>query len=209
MRTLLIALPVLVLSACSYSSGPEETRTFNLADFDSIQASDGVDVQLRQGPFSVTAIGSAGALDRLNVERDGSVLRVANKRGVSLSFGSSAHIVVTAPTFASITAGGGADIEGDSLRLEAVSVRSGGGADIDLSGTCATLTAEASGGGDIDAGELVCSSVRAEASGGGDAIVHATESVEASASGGGDITIRGAPPRINQSASGGGDINVE
>ncbi len=207
-RTTLLAACAALLSACSSGGGPEETRTYDLSDFDSVHAMAGVNVQLRQGPFAVTARGSSDSLDTLKVERDGSDLRISRKTSFVIGWTSDAHVVVTAPGFTSIKASAGADIEGDSLTLEAVEVEANAGADIDLSGTCTALDADSNAGSDIDAGELVCATVTVTANAGGDAIVHATTGVDAKASTGSDVTVHGAPANVSQSASTGGDVKI-
>ena len=206
-RTIALSACAVLLCACS-GSGAEETRTWDLADFDRIDATAGVNVQLRQGPFAVTAAGSGSSLDSLKVERSGSELRISRKAGITLGWNSEAHVVVTAPDYVSRAASAGADIEGDALSLQAVEVRASAGADIDLSGTCTSLNAVSNAGSDLDAGELVCATATVSANTGGDAAVHATETVEADANTGSDITVHGSPASVNRSANTGGEVNI-
>lgn len=206
-RAALLAACLPLLAACSFGGG-EETRTFDETGFERVTAAAGVNVQLRQGPFAITATGAEAALNSLRIEKDGSELKVSRRSGLFIGWGQDAHVVVTAPAYTEISAAAGADIEGDNLALEAVSVRAVAGSDVDLSGTCASIDAASNTGSDLDAGELVCATAKVSANTGGDATVHATQSVEASASTGSDVTVHGAPSQVSEDASTGGDIRI-
>jgi len=211
MKTLsLIALGLALgaTSACAVVE-PIETRTWDLADFDSISAGNGVNVTLKQGPYSVSAEGPRDKLARLNVERRGSELRISRDRGVNVNWGMWSQgdmVTVVAPNYTAISAGGGVDIYADDLKLADVSIRSSGGADVSISGACKTLTLEASGGADFNGKDFSCETADVSASGGADASVTATGNATGDGSGGADITFYGVSGTAIGKASSGADI---
>ena len=141
-----LATALVATSACSVME-PIDSKTYDLAGFDSVSASHGVNVRLKQGPFSVSAEGPRSKLNRLVIERRGSELNI--RREPTLSWVSSFQtdiVTVVAPAYSSISASGGADVDGDDLQLGNIRIDTSGGADLNLSGVCKTLTMETSGG---------------------------------------------------------------
>src|SRR5689334_20528139 len=67
------------LGACSFTyddSGPKNTETRQFSDFDRVDASAGVNVVVRQGPYSVTVTGPKDKLDTLRITQSGKTLKV-------------------------------------------------------------------------------------------------------------------------------------
>lgn len=226
-------LPTAAMSAlggCIVVGGPMETLAYNNSGFDSVHASSGINVVLSQGPFAVKAEAPEGNLDKILIEQNGSELKVSRKSEISW-FGGNGHYVVnvSAPAITSISASGGADLEGHALQAEALSLSASGGGNLDLKGLkVTTLSASASGGGDInaagacgmatittsgggnfDGSDLDCANVTASASGGGDIDVQASASANGDASSGGDIHFIGSPATFNKQESSGGDVSVD
>jgi hypothetical protein len=226
-------LPVAALAAmggCVITDGPTETRAYANTGFDRISAGGGIDVVLSQGAFAVSAEAPEGRLDMIEIEQNGSELKLGRKSEWNW-FGRTGRYVVnvTAPAVTAINASGGADVDvrglqGASLSLDAsggadidlsnlqvttLSISTSGGGDIDLSGTCQTARINASGGGDVDGERLACADVTAEASGGGDIDVQATAAASGNASSGGDIRFIGSPSKIIEQESSGGDVSVD
>ncbi len=198
-------------SACAVVE-PIETRTFDVAGFDSITASNGVNVTLKQGPFSVSAEGPKDRLDRLNVERNGSELRIWRDPGMRMNWGiwsQSDMVTIVAPAYTAISASGGVDIDAFGMQLGDVSIRSSGGADINISGACKALTLEVSGGADFNGRDLSCETASVSASGGADASVTATANAAGDASGGADINFYGVTGTAIGRASSGADIHFD
>jgi hypothetical protein len=134
-----------------------ETKTYDLAGFDSVSASNGVNVELRQGPFSVKAEGPRDRLDRLHIERRGSELVIRRDPTMSWGMWSMRDVVtVVAPAYTSISVSGGVDLDADNLTFEDLRVSMSGGADLNISGACKTLTLETSGGADFNGEGLKC-----------------------------------------------------
>lgn len=181
-----------------------ETRTFNLSNFTEISASAGVDVVLRQGPYSVTAEEKGGRFDRLKLEVQGSKL-VISREGSSGWFSGNRDytVTVTAPELTAISASSGADVDGDNFRFANLSVSVSSGADVELSGQCTNITVSVSSGADFDGDNLRCETATVTASSGGDADVYASRSASGNASSGGGVTVHGGGAITKNTSSGG------
>ncbi len=211
LSTIALGLALGATGACAVVE-PIETRTWDLADFDSISAGGGVNVTLKQGPYSVSARGPHDKLGRLSVERRGSELRISRERSFNTNWGmwsQSDMVTVVAPNYTAISAGGGVDIYADDMKLGDVSIRSSGGADVNISGACKTLTLEASGGADFNGRDLYCETANVSASGGADASVTATGNATGDGSGGADINFYGVTGTAIGRASSGADIHFD
>lgn len=199
MRLLLIAA-LLPLAACHVTSdrkddqpsqpqGGGASRSFRVADFDSIDLRGPDDVDVKVGSaFSVTAEGDAAVLDKLEVQVVNGDLRIGRRKS-STWFGKdngSARIHVVAPRIsdATITGAGTLKIEraegdvdatiagaGDlvigSMRADDVELSIAGTGDMKVSGTTSRLKASIAGAGDIDATGLAATSGKIAIAGAG------------------------------------------
>jgi len=207
-----LAATLAATGGCVAVSSETTTRTYDIADFDSVSARSGVNVVLKQGAFDVTAAGPKHRVDKLLIERQGSML-VISREPDSTWFGWSDPDLVTvvAPRYASIEASGGADVDMEPLRQDALSIRAGGGADVNAGGlTLDSLTITASGGADVNARRVALATLTASASGGADIDLSGEcKTLTAETSGGADF--RGAELRCESAtvtASGGGDAEA-
>ncbi|MBI1359350.1 MAG: hypothetical protein GC155_03605 [Alphaproteobacteria bacterium] len=206
-----------------------ETRSYAYTNFDEVDASAGVNVVLKQGPFSISVDGDKQEVARIVVEQHGSKLTVTHTHSVSwFGIGHHSVVTVTAPTYNAISAHGGADIDtadlslGDvslaasggadiralNLKVQALTVAASGGADIKATGSCTDLTATASSGADYKGSDMKCQTADVRASGGADADAWASVSATGKASGGADVRIRGNPAKTDKTESGGGDVKI-
>lgn len=205
--TLLAVAGVGILATATALTAFADEQNFSFSDFDSVEASAGVDVVLRQGDYSVRAEGSEKALERLKVEKRGRTLHIG-RRNTTFSWGTTGPVTVTvsAPNYAGLSASSGSDVSGSGLRLTDVSVSVSSGADMELAGSCEELTVSVSSGSDFDGEDLHCQNVTASASSGADANVWAARSLVGSASSGGDIDVYGEPESITKNTSSGGSV---
>jgi Putative auto-transporter adhesin, head GIN domain len=201
------------LGACSFSydsSGPSSSETRTFSDFDSIDASAGVNVVLKQGAYNVSVSGPKDKLSGIKVVQDGKKLKVFREGFNSwFSWGGHYEATITAPTFVSVSASSGADVDGSDLALEAVELDASSGGDIELTGTCKAVRAEAGSGGDVDGEALKCEDAEAQASSGGDVDLFASASANGQASSGGDVTFHGKPAKFTKQESSGGDVDTD
>jgi hypothetical protein len=211
----IISVAAMAASGCVVVSSEKVTRTYEVAGFDSVSASQGVNVVLKQGPYAISAEGPKDRVERLIVDRDGSTLRLGQKSSTvwfaNMGWHERTVITVAAPGYASVSASGGADVDIEALQQDALSITASGGADVNLRNPAiAALEVSASGGADINATDVSTTTITASSSGGADVrVTGACKSLTADASGGADF--KGADLRCETAvvtASGGGDADV-
>lgn len=188
------------------ASGPHETKTYELRDFDRIEFAGVYDAQVKVGgDFSISVSGSQSemALSDIRVENGVLVLDRAesdkDRHGVRNRRGLKAEI--TLPALNGVEASGVADVDVTGVAADSFSASLAGVGSVNVEGTCGTLKARLSGVGDLDTQELLCKSVDVAVTGVGDADVYASESVNASIGGVGSISVDGSPPNVVKSAS--------
>ncbi|MFC2951973.1 head GIN domain-containing protein [Marinicaulis aureus] len=208
--TFIMAASAAALSALAFAHA--ETQTYDFSGFSVIDASAGVDVEVRVGgAYSVRAEGEPEALERLRIERDGDVLEIGRVRDRSFfSPGRKWKVVVyvNMPELNGVDASSGSDVTATGIDAGEFSASVSSGADASLRGTCATIKADGSSGADLNAEGLQCENAVADVSSGADLTLYASESLVADASSGGDITVYGAPKNTNIDKSSGGDVHI-
>lgn len=203
MRVLLIASAALV--ALSSVAGAEVR---NLTGFNSINASDRIEVEVRQGDsYRVEVLGSDA--ERVRTQLDGRALEIRQRGGPWFAGPRDidARVIVTAPNIDGLAASRGASIRAEGIRASDISLSASMGGSVDVSGQCQAVSAAASMGGSVAAGGLECQTADISASMGGDAEVFASRTFNASASMGGAVRVEGSPQTGGRSASMGGSIS--
>jgi hypothetical protein len=208
------AAALTALGGCVVVSTDTVERNYGIADFDSISARAGVNVVLKQGPFSISAEGPSHKVDKLIIERQGSSLIISREPTVQVgmfNWSDSDLVTVVAPRFALIEASGGADVDVEPLQQDALDIDAGGGADVNADGLrLDTLRIRVSGGADVNAHRLTIATLEADSSGGADINVSGDcRSANVSSSGGADFRgegLRCETATVN--ASGGGDAEL-
>lgn len=209
------------LAACSFGGGEEgdgvapqgsgTTRSYDVRDFTGVKLAGVDDVDVRVGPaFSVRAEGPAEVLDRLRIERDGNMLSVGRKRGVSFGRSQgSAKIFVTMPRIADASLAGTGDltvdrVEGEafngslagtgSLSVRGLAVRRvafdlAGSGNLTAAGRTDRLEVNLAGSGDIDARALTAGQGSVSLAGSGDvsAVVNGPATINLMGSGDVDL----------------------
>ena len=233
MKTITSLLCVAAIAATGgcVMSEPTESRTYSLTGFDAIDASGGVNLVLKQGPFAIRAEGPKSKLDKLVVEQQGTTLSVRRESMQMNWFGVSTRdvVTITAPIYTRIEGIGGVDIEASDLKLPALMLRVAGGADFDatgftvdqltvegsgggdvrISGACKSVTINASAGADVEGKNFACETAVVTASAGSDVEIAASISASANASAGADIRVFGAPATFTKEESSGGDVELQ
>ena len=193
-----MGLTVAVVSLClataacgTIGSGEVVSEDRSVGSFDSLEVSDGVDVELLVDPAAVPSVSVSiddNLLDQLVTEVRGSTLVIEFDGSVTILSGD--HLVsVTLGSLERIDASGGADLTGTGLDDE--------------------YRVEASGGADVDLSDLEAKAVEVDVSGGADVRVFATESIEGEVSGGANVTVFGDPDRSRIDTSGGADVEYD
>lgn len=206
MRTTLLCAALAVALAPAATA---ETRSYNITGFNGVAASSSANVELKQGPFSITA-DSSGSLEDLIIEKRGDTLVVKRESRGWWGGGSRARInvTVTAPDIGRLDASSSADINASGYRFADLDVNVSSSGNVSLSGTCGSLDLNVSSSGDFRGEGLRCDSARVNASSSGDADVFATRSADGAASSSGDIRIHGKPPQVQRHTSSSGSVKV-
>ncbi len=185
-------LGLIALTACgTVGSGDVVTEDRTVGSFDSLDISEGIEVELTVDPGaspSVVLHFDDNLLDQVVTELRGDTL-VIEFEGMLSIVGGDRWVEVVADSIESIEVSGGSDLRG--------------------SGTVDGYELRVSGGSDVDLGDLEARSVEIDVSGGSDVRVYASESIEGEASGGSDVMVLGDPDRSRVDTSGGSDVDFD
>ncbi len=221
---------IILLNSCVFSptikgNGNVTEEVRDLAGFDEIKVSRGMNVYLTSGDgFKVLVRADENLLEVIETEVLGDELIVsarANIRGATAK-----AVYVTLPDLEKVKSTAGSnvfsegtitanDIElsssaGANIRffLEAnrVEANASAGANIFLDGKTKTLIAGASSGSNIKAGDLKCREAELKVSSGANLWASTSEQLMAKASSGGNIFYSGNPSSTNISKSSGGNV---
>lgn len=222
-KTLLACAAILPLAACNVvsdmsgevvqPSGTGGSRNFNVADFNAVSLRGADNVVVRAGPgFAVTATGDSALLDRLEIRKDGTTLRIGRKGGDWKWNGDKgATITVTLPRLTAADIAGSGDMtvdraDGDfsgsiagSGDLRVAELR-GGKADLSIAGsgdlsigggTASDLSISIAGSGDVDTAGLKAARGDISIAGSGAVRAMATDTAAISIVGSGGVTLTG------------------
>lgn len=235
----LMVLAVLPLVACgSFAkgssgdtvapSGSGGTRSFAIADFIGVElaGADDVDVKIG-GAFSIRAEGPADELDKLDIRKDGSTLKIGRKRDGtwSMTSGKGVTVYVTMPAIQAASLQGSGNLTVDTVqagafdgslagsgdlklgRLAATSARFdiAGSGGIGAAGEVGQLKVAIAGSGDVDAGGLKARQADISIAGSGNVAAEVNGPAKISIMGSGDVTL-GGKPQCNTSKTGSGEV---
>ncbi|WP_343518000.1 head GIN domain-containing protein [Sphingomonas sp.] len=220
---LALAAAVLPLAACNFAngmsgdvvqpSGSGGTRSFQVADFTGVSLRGSDDIEIRSGAqFSVTATGDADLLDKLEIRKDGDVLRVGRKEDAwNWGRGKSAKITVTMPRLVKAGVAGSGNMTVDRAEGDFDGAISGSGnmtiADLNagktelsisgsgdlriLRGQAGAIDASIAGSGDIDAAGLKAQRADLSIAGSGNMRAQVSGEADISIVGSGDVELTG------------------
>ncbi|MEG3181456.1 head GIN domain-containing protein [Sphingomonas sp. LT1P40] len=222
MNLALIFAAALPLAACNFAngmsgdvvqpSGTGGTRSFQVTDFTGVSLRGSDDVEVKTGAtFAVTAEGDSALLDKLEIRKDGSTLRIGRKDGDWKWGGNKgAKITVTMPKLASASVAGSGDMtidraEGDfdgsiagSGNLTVAALNGGkatlsiaGSGDLRVAGQATEIGASIAGSGDIDAAALKAAKGDISIAGSGNVRAQLTGQASVSIVGSGDVEVTG------------------
>ena len=207
-------------------NGNIETEERNLALFNGIRVSSGINVELKQGENqSVFVQADENILQYIITEIKGDVLRIGIEQNITI-VNKSVKLMITMKEIKSLQASSSGNLTGVSpIKADMLEIRtsSGGNMDIDvaankinvktssggnasLRGNSNVLEVDVSSGGNINASQLEAREVNADASSGGNVKIDVTEKLIAKASSGGDISYIGEPKVVDSRSSSGGTI---
>ena len=236
MKRILVMLTgaLLVLSSCSNfmgkrvrGNGKMATETRTAGSFTGVKVSGAIDLYVRTD--SVTAVrvdGDENLLKYVEVDLDGSMLRIRTKNGINLKPTRSIKVYVSAPEFTRLHASGACDIFTENkisssstlnvdlsgasdAKLEvnapAVNVEVSGAGSVTLKGETRDFSVDGSGSTDIKCYELLAENTKVDISGAGNAEVFASVKLDVGVSGAADVKYKGNAT-VSQRVSGAGSV---
>ena len=205
----LAASLVALATACSWGSpggmvvgsGDPVSETRSVAEFSSVSAGGGIQVELSTGPQHVVITAQPNILAITTAEVSGSRLTLGTTSGYVTPQG--LVVKVTVPRLDGIELSGGASASGTVGTSEDLTIQMSGGARTTVSGSTGNLDLTASGGALPNLGELHATNATVDLSGGVVASVAVSGSLEGSASGGVVLTLTTRPASTRVETSGG------
>ncbi|UIJ45938.1 DUF2807 domain-containing protein [Sphingomonas cannabina] len=242
MRKVMIVLAALPLAACGSvamgndsgskvsASGSGASRSFQVAGFDHVDLRGFDDVDVKVGPaFSVRAEGPIEELDKLDIRKDGTTLKVGrvNQNGFNWGdhHGKGVRVYVTMPAMkgASVAGSGdmtvdrvaGGDFDGSiagsgnltigELGVNTADLSIAGSGDLKASGQAARMKVSIAGSGDVDAPGLKASTADVSIAGSGGVHANISGQAEVSLMGSGDVDL-GPNAHCSTSKMGSGEV---
>jgi hypothetical protein len=204
----------------------QQSETRSIGAFRGVQASEGIDVYLRQGDKESIKVEVSGtALKNVITEISGEFLKIHMAEGrysgsrtvkvyvtyvslIKLRASSAANIYtegIVKSKSMSLNASSAATIE-VAVEVENLTAGASSASDIKVKGKTITATIEASSAGEVDAYDLSAEEASLGASSAGTIKITVTQRIDARASSGASIRYRGNPVKTNTNASSGGSV---
>lgn len=229
---ILVLLPFLSLPAharpLACASGPKESRTLAIKDFDGIRLQSVADLEISNGPnFSVTAVGPKPLLDDLHATASGGDL-VVSFDNCRLELNNALVLKVTLPLLSRLHIEGAGDVstkgtlKGKNLNLivqgsgnvtaqleyESASIEINGAGDVVFKGTAKSQSIAVRGSGNVENEELRTSSTSISISGSGDVEAFASDEATIQIMGSGDVSVSGSPKKVSRQILGSGNVTI-
>lgn len=208
LSTFSAALTLLAATAVS----AQESRDFDLPDFDRIDVSAGVIVLAEVGePQTVRVETKNGDFSDFEIEVDDGALRVSREWNRLRWHDKKAEykVFVSMPSLTALDASSGSRANISSIDTPNIFIDLSSGAHASLDGRCSDCTFDLSSGARLTAKDLECEMATIDVSSGGNGEVQVVRALEADASSGGIIAIYGSPESVKVDKSSGGRIKFK
>ncbi|MFP2913527.1 GIN domain-containing protein, partial [Pyxidicoccus sp. 3LFB2] len=140
-----VLVSFLTLSACAHAQAQEAGKDAaaaqkgearDVADFNGVAVSHGIQAEVKVGPKSVRLEGPSDLLSRVQLKvKDGVLITEVEREGVFNNFrGSKVRLYVTNPRVHSVSASGGGHVEAEATNTDAFSADASGGGVITVRG---------------------------------------------------------------------------
>lgn len=240
---LLMVLAALPIAACGSvamgndgaarapASGSGDARSFQIAGFDAVDLRGADDVEVRVGPgFSVRAVGPSAELDKLEIVKEGSTLKVGRIRQDGFNWGGhrdgkEVKVYVTLPALKGASVAGSGDmtvdrVAGDALdasvagsgdltigqlAVASAALSIAGSGDMELAGRADRIKVSIAGSGSVDGERLKASAAAVSIAGSGDLRADVAGDATVSLMGSGDVDL-GAGARCTTTKMGSGEV---
>jgi len=231
-KYLIFVLSAVIFCSCDniHGSGHIQTEKRNVGQFDGVQASGSMDIEVTNGEnVSVEVEADDNALQYIVTDVNDGLLDAYFKPNMSFS-NVHAKIYVTAPGLKRLFVKGSGNITSKNRiqNMQSISTRISGSGDINatvdapdvkaeisgsgnlsLQGRCKNFEGSISGSGDLKCSDLLGENAAVSIFGSGNAHVYASVRLKASTTGSGDIYYRGNPSSPEISKTGSGSVMAE
>jgi hypothetical protein len=208
MVVILVAIPIMLLTACTLVRGSGEivTETREVSNYHRISLSGSGDVIVNQGEQeSLTIETDDNVMKHITSEvRDGT-LHLSIEENTAI-FPTRLIFTVGVEDLTDLSISGSGSIRADGIETERLNSRISGSGEIELDGVASRQDVDVSGSGEYKAGNLRSENVKVSVSGSGNVTVWATETLDSSISGSGSVDYFGSPA-VTSSTSGSGQLN--
>ncbi|MEZ6024105.1 MAG: DUF2807 domain-containing protein [Hyphomonadaceae bacterium] len=189
-------------------AAPAMAETRSLTNFDSVNASDRLVVEVSMGQaFAIDVDGPDANKVETRIQNGVLHIRQTNRPWFGSPRAINATVHVTMPAVQGLAASRGASLRAHAITADDMSLAAAMGGELEISGACRSLSAAASMGVVVDADAFECETADVAASMGGEANVFASASFDGAASMGGTIEIAGGGHASDTATSMGGTIN--
>ncbi|MFC2053900.1 head GIN domain-containing protein [Chloroflexota bacterium] len=209
-------------------SGTVVTREEPITGFDKVDISDSFNVEIHQSEeYKVVIRVDNNLVEYLQVEKQGSTLKIGLKPGISMVSNATLEAEITMPELAGLDLSGASDATisgfkstnnltvdlsgssslGGDIESGDASFDLSGSSDANLSGSGGNLTLDASGSSDVDLSEFPVADANLEVRGASTAIVNPSGVLNVEASGASDVYYLGNPSLGNIDASGASSVD--
>ncbi len=190
-RSLTLTLcSVLLVAACGQAgSGAVTTDVRDVGDFDRLDISGGVNVNLvvdASAETRVAVIYDDNLQDNVVTRLDGDTLVIETQGNINVT-GRDRRVEVTVPALVEMTVDSGSNVNGE--------------------GALSSLILGVTGGANVDLGDLEVADMDIDVDSGANVGVSVTNSITGQASGGANLTIGGDPATRNVDSSGGANVS--
>jgi hypothetical protein len=235
MKSVLFLLSVALLSSCHMSMNKKvegnahlKKQTRNVRGFTGISVAGPFKVTVQQGDdYAVSVEADENLLPYIEIEDDGNVLRIRERKGYNLRGTKGLNVTVQMPEINLLSLAGSGSIEApsiiknsDAIRVDLagsgyisaivetpeVRVDIAGSGNAALAGQTRDIDISIGGSGDCVAEQLKSENCHVSVGGSGTVKVYASNSLDASIGGSGNVYYAGAPPNIKKSIGGSGKV---
>ncbi|SKC13678.1 GIN domain-containing protein [Dyadobacter psychrophilus] len=226
-KTLVFSFAALLTLALSLTASAQETRNFNLSNFDKLSMGSAFRIEVKQGSkYSISTSGRAEDLDDLEATIKGDALHLGYKGNGWNKNRKTVNVSITMPALEAVDFSGACkanvapfsgvknmDIEvsgASQVNMEfsapKVTVELSGASSLTLTGQGDVLNGEISGASSFKGRDFSAKTVNIDASGASSAAVAASAALHADASGASSIRYSGTAKDIHSSSSGAGSV---
>ena len=189
------------------------TKEIRTANFTKIQLTGSAEItyEQRQGQPRVEVYTSDNVLEALDINVEGSALKIGFKKGYKISY-NELKIKVQSPNIEGLYISGSGDVDlKPGIKTDHLVLSIAGSGDIDLHDLTATnLEITIAGSGDVEGNLVKCSALKSSIAGSGDIDLKnlTAATVKASIAGSGEMEFMGTADTASYSIAGSGDIKA-